>query len=95
MVRGVRCLPESVGAKRVRVRIREKEGFKHPQVLRAPCYQVPKTEACTLGTLTCRWLRGAMVERRFLCFVSFSPVEKEMTCRHAQWLTVIKKTSNI
>jgi hypothetical protein len=24
----------------------------------------------------------------------FVALDKEMTCRHAQWLTVIKKTSN-
>src|ERR1700730_12731200 len=52
--------PRALGAKRVRVRIREKEGFKHYRVWRAPCYQVPKRcqklLACTLGTLTCRRL---------------------------------------
>jgi hypothetical protein len=29
--------------------------------------------------------------RRFLCFVSFSPLEKETKCRHAQWLIVVSK----
>src|ERR1700744_2703114 len=42
---------------------------------------------------TGRAVRGhsllAGVCRRFLCFVSFSPLEKEMKCRHAQWLIVI------
>src|SRR5580698_11475187 len=33
----------------------------------------------------------ASVCRRFLCFVSFSPLEKEMKCRHAQWLIVTSK----
>jgi hypothetical protein len=33
------------------------------------------------------------VERRFLCFVSFSPLEKEMKSRHGQWLTVLKKSA--
>src|ERR1700744_3711990 len=33
----------------------------------------------------------ASVCRRFLCFVSFSPLEKEMKCRHAPWLIVIRK----
>src|ERR1700743_2401613 len=33
----------------------------------------------------------ASVCRRFLCFVSFSPLEKEMKCRHAQWLIVLSK----
>jgi hypothetical protein len=58
--------PRALGAKRVRVRIREKEGFKHYRVWRAPCYQVPKTEACTLGTLTSRWLESAFFAS-FLC----------------------------
>src|SRR5471032_2428616 len=36
-----------------------------------------------------------IVERRFLCFVSLSPLDKEMKCRHAQWLIVIKNIANI
>src|SRR5271154_3738547 len=36
-----------------------------------------------------------IVGRRFLCFVSLSPLDKEMKCRHAQWLTVIKNIANI
>jgi hypothetical protein len=28
----------------------------------------------------------------FFASVSFSPLEKEMKCRHAQWLTVLKKS---
>ncbi len=36
-----------------------------------------------------------IVERRFLCFVSLSPLDKEMKCRHAQWLIVIKDIANI
>ena len=34
-----------------------------------------------------------IVERRFLCFVSFSPLEKEMKSRHGQWLIVQKKSA--
>ena len=30
--------PRALGAKRVRVRIREKEGFTHPWLWRAPCF---------------------------------------------------------
>ena len=33
--------------------------------------------------------------RRFLCFVSLSPLDKEMKSRHGQWLIVLKKTTNI
>jgi hypothetical protein len=36
-----------------------------------------------------------IVERRFLCFVSLSPLDKEMKCRHAQWLTVIKNLAHV
>src|SRR5580704_15788214 len=63
---GHRACPRALGAKRVRVRIREKEGFKHPQVLRAPCYQVPKT-----FSLHARDTNSPIVERRFLCFCFF------------------------
>ena len=38
LVCGRWCLPESTVAKRVHVRIREKEGFKHPWLWRAPCF---------------------------------------------------------
>ena len=68
MVRGVRFLPERVGGEACRVRIREKEGFKHSRVWRAPCYQVPKAGACTLGTLTRRWLESAFFASFFCCF---------------------------
>src|SRR5271156_2098452 len=36
-----------------------------------------------------------IVGRRFLCFVSLSPLDKEMKSRHGQWLIVIKNTANI
>ncbi len=36
-----------------------------------------------------------IVERRFLCFVSLSPLDKEMKSRHGQWLIVIKNLANI
>jgi hypothetical protein len=44
----------------------------------------------TGGTMRGHSLRAGVC-RRFLCFVSFSPLEKEMKCRHAQWLIVISK----
>ena len=69
--------PRALGAKRVRVRIREKEGFKPSPVWRAPCYQVPKLLACTPGTLTRAWLESAF-------FASFLCRFGQMTCRHAQ-----------
>jgi hypothetical protein len=33
------------------------------------------------------------VERRFLCFVSFSPFGKRNEVPHGQWLTVLKKSA--
>ncbi len=36
-----------------------------------------------------------IVGRRFLCFVSLSPLDKEMKSRHGQWLIVIKNIANI
>ncbi len=36
-----------------------------------------------------------IVGRRFLCFVSLSPLDKEMKSRHGQWLIVIKNLANI
>ena len=35
---GKGACPRAYGAKRVRVRIREKEGFTHPSLWRAPCF---------------------------------------------------------
>jgi len=35
---GVRACPRALVAKRVYVKIREKEGFKHPPLWRAPCF---------------------------------------------------------
>src|SRR5216684_113319 len=62
---------------------------KYPQSGEHRAIRCQKLLACTLGTLTCRLLRGV-----FFASVSFSPVEKEMKCRHAQWLIVIKKSAN-
>jgi hypothetical protein len=40
----------------------------------------------TLWTLRVAWLKAFSLLRFFVA------LDKEMTCRHAQWLTVIKKT---
>ena len=45
-----------------------------------------KLLTCTLGTLTRRWLRG-------IFFASFLCALTETTCRHAQWLIVVKKSA--
>jgi hypothetical protein len=42
----------------------------------------------TLWTLRVAWLKAFSLLRFFVA------LDKEMTCRHAQWLTVIKKKSD-
>ena len=51
---------------------------------------VPKTPS-----LHARDTNSPVVGRRFLCFVSLSPLDKEMKSRHGQWLIVIKNLANI
>src|ERR1700722_2640371 len=80
--------PRAYGAKRVRVRIREKEGFTHPSLLRAPCFWGAKNAE------TARWVNlRARVLKALSLLRFFVALDKEMTCRHAQWLTVIKRKS--
>ena len=78
--------PRAYGAKRVRVRIREKEGFTHPSLLRAPCFWGAKNAE------TARWVNlRARVLKALSLLRFFVALDKEMTRRHAQWLIVIKK----
>ena len=51
-------------------------------------FGAPMNRNCTLWTLRVAWLKAFSLLRFFVA------LDKEMTCRHAQWLTVIKKTSN-
>jgi hypothetical protein len=46
-----------------------------------------------MGTARCGHLR-AHVLKAFSLLRFFFALEKEMTCRHAQWLIVIKRTAN-
>src|SRR5471032_1552810 len=86
---GKRACPRAYGAKRVRVRIREKEGFKHRWFWRAPCFWGAK------NVETARWVNlRALVLKAFSLLRFFVALDKEMTCRHAQWLTVIKKIAH-
>src|SRR5476649_1635105 len=81
--------PRAYGAKRVRVRIREKEGFTHPSFLRAPCFWGAK------NLETARWVNlRALVLKAFSLLRFFVALDKEMTRRHAQWLIVIKKIAH-
>ena len=87
---GKRAGPRAYGAKRVRVRIREKEGFKHPSLWRAPCFWGAK------NVETARWVNlRARVLKALSLLRFFVALDKEMTRRHAQWLIVIKKLGNL
>src|SRR5471030_3136553 len=86
---GKRACPRAYGAKRVRVRIREKEGFTHPWFWRAPCFWGAK------NLKTARWVNlRAHVLKALSLLRFFVALDKEMTCRHAQWLIVIKRKSD-
>jgi len=80
--------PRAYGAKRFTVRIREKEGFKHPKLLRAPCFWgTHEMELHAVDT------QGTAV-KAFSLLRFFVAKDQEMTCRHTQWLIVIKKIAN-
>src|SRR5471030_2508839 len=67
----------------------EKEGFTHPSLLRAPCFWGAKNME------TARWVNlRALVLKAFSLLRFFVALDKEMTCRHAQWLIVIKRKAN-
>ena len=80
---------QSLVAKRVGIRVRRSRASNILQSGEHRAIRCQKLLACTPGTLTCRLLGGV-----FFASVSFSPSEKEMKCRHAQWLIVIKNTAN-
>jgi hypothetical protein len=64
-------------------------GFQLFGIIRRACFWGTKTlSQHALDTYE------PIVERRFLCFVSLSPLDKEMKSRHGQWLTVLKKSAN-
>src|SRR5476649_2498425 len=52
-------------------------------------FGAPMNRNCTLWTLRVAWLKAFSLLRFFVA------LDKEMTCRHAQWLTVIKKLANL
>src|SRR5476651_739386 len=51
-------------------------------------FGAPMNRNCTLWTLRVAWLKAFSLLRFFVA------LDKEMTCRHAQWLTVMKKLAN-
>jgi len=52
-------------------------------------FGAPMNRNCTLWTLRVAWLKALSLLRFFVA------LDKEMTCRHAQWLTVIKKLAKL
>src|SRR5471032_3294107 len=79
---------QSLVAKRVRTRVRRK-GVSH--ILRSRehrAFGAPMNKNCTLWTLRVVRLKAFSLLRFFVA------LDKEMTCCHAQWLTVIKRKSD-
>src|SRR5471032_2184702 len=79
---------QSLVAKRVKTRVRRKS-VSH--ILRSGehrAFGAPMNRTCTLWTLRVAWLKALSLLRFFVA------LDKEMTCRHAQWLIVIKRKSD-
>src|SRR5471032_441436 len=79
---------QSLVAKRVRTRVRRK---RVSHILRSGehrAFGAPMNQNCTLWTLRVVRLKAFSLLRFFVA------KNQEMTCRHAQWLTVIKRKSD-
>src|SRR5471032_1380294 len=84
------CLPESTGGEAWGCKDSREGGLQRSVVLASTVLRGNQKQ------WSARWGHLIqIVERRFLCFVSLSPLDKEMKCRHAQWLIVIKNLANI
>src|SRR5476649_552131 len=80
---------QSLVAKRVRTRVRRR---RVSHILRSGehrAFGAPMNGNSTLWTLRVVWLKAFSLLRFFVA------LDKEMTCRHAQWLKVIKKLVNL
>ena len=83
-------LPESTGGEAWGCRDSREGGFQLSVVLASTVLRGNQKQ------WSARW--GHLIQivgRRFLCFVSLSPLDKEMKSRHGQWLIVIKNLANI
>ena len=90
LVREPLILPESTGGEAWGCRDSREGGLQRSVVLASTVLRGNQKQ------WSARWGHLIqIVERRFLCFVSLSPLDKEMKCRHAQWLIVIKNIANI
>src|SRR5476649_909096 len=76
---------QSLVAKRVRTCVRRKRVSHIRGSGEHRAFGAPLNGNCTLWTLRVAWLKAFSLLR------FFAALGKEMTCRHAQWLTVIKK----
>src|SRR5471032_2918103 len=80
---------QSLVAKRVKTRVRRR---RVSHILRSGehrAFGAPMNGSYTLLTLRVAWLKAFSLLRFFVA------LDKEMTCRHAQLLTVIKKLTNL
>ena len=79
---------QSLVAKRVRTRVRRRRVSHIRGSGEHRAFGAPMNGNCTLWTLRVVWLKALSLLRFFVA------LDKEMTCRHAQWLTVIKRKSD-
>ncbi len=87
---GALNLPESTGGEAWGCKNSREGGFQTSEVLASTVLRGNQKQ------WSARWGHLIQfVERRFLCFVSLSPKDQEMKCRHAQWLIVIKNIASI
>src|ERR1700710_3170873 len=80
---------QSLVAKRVGIRVRRRRGSHIRGSGEHRAFGAPMNGNCTLWTLRVAWLKALSLLRFFVA------LDKEMTCRHAQWLIVIKKLANL
>src|SRR6202046_508133 len=89
-VRGPPILPESTGGEAWGCQDSREGGFQVFLVLASTVLRGNQKQ------WSARWGHlEQIVGRRFLCFVSLSPLDKEMKSRHGQWLIVIKNLANM
>jgi len=78
---------QSLVAKRVKTCVRRRRVSHIRRSGEHRAFGAPMNENCTLWTLRVVRLKAFSLLRFFVA------LDKEMTCRHAQWLTVIKRKS--
>src|SRR5471030_1658994 len=79
---------QSLVAKRVRTRVRRRRVSHIRGSGEHRAFGAPMNGNCTLWTLRVAWLKAFSLLRFFVA------LDKEMTCRHAQWLIVMKRKSD-